>query len=172
MANELFLDSFSQQDESIELRHRAMAHCTESSTLPLLTMGENIQLVETQDTLAGEHKLIEMVTVPTIVTVEEPSQASEGKSDSLPCISESFSPLPKGTSLAPLRDFPLADLSGESGRQLSVFISEEIQTLIQNDYIDTSEDWELRTPIAPPMTSLEGAKVILLQVYLEAAGIE
>ena len=84
MANELSLDSFSQQDESIELRHRAMAHCTESSTLSLLTMGENIKLVESLDTLAGEHKLIEMVTVPTIVTVEEPSQASEGKSDSSP----------------------------------------------------------------------------------------
>ena len=81
MVNELFLDSFPQQDESIELRHRAMAHCTESSTLPLLTMGENIQLIATQNTLAGELKLIEMVTVPTIVTVEEPSQASEGKSD-------------------------------------------------------------------------------------------
>ena len=61
-----------------------MTHCTKSSTLPLLTMGENIQLYETHDTLAGEHKLIEMVTVPTIVTVEEPSQASKGKFDSLP----------------------------------------------------------------------------------------
>ena len=84
MANELFLDSFSQQDEFIELRHRAMAYCNESSTLSLLTVGENIQLVKTQDTLEGEHNLIEMVTVPTIVTVEKPSQASEGKSDSLP----------------------------------------------------------------------------------------
>ena len=63
MANELFLDSFSQHDESIELRHRVMAHCIESSTLPLLTMGEKIQLVATQDTLAGEHKLIEMIIV-------------------------------------------------------------------------------------------------------------
>ena len=53
-----------------------------------------------------------------------------------------------------------------------MFISEEIQTSNQNDCIDTAEDWELRTPIAPPMTSLEGAKVILLQVHLEAAGIE
>ena len=61
-----------------------MALCSESSTLSLLTMGENIQLVATQDTLAGEHMLIEMVTVPTIVMVEEPSQASEAKSDSLP----------------------------------------------------------------------------------------
>ena len=86
MANELSLDSFSQKDESIELRHRAMAHCTESSTLPLLTVGENIKLVETQDTLTGEHKLIKMVTVPTIVTVEESSQTSEGKSDPMPCI--------------------------------------------------------------------------------------
>ena len=57
--------------------------------------------------------------------------------------SKSFSPLPEGTSLAPLRDFPLADLSGESGRQLYVFISEEIQTSIQNDCINTDEDWEL-----------------------------
>ena len=46
-----------------------------------------------------------------------------------------------------------------------MFISEEIQTSIQNDCIDTAEDWELRTPIAPPMTSLEGAKVIFLQVH-------
>ena len=53
-----------------------------------------------------------------------------------------------------------------------MFISEEIQTSIQNDYIDTAEDWELRTPIAPPMTSLEGAKVILLQVHLENKQLE
>ena len=44
MAIELFLYSFSQQDESIELRHRAMTTCTESSTLPSLTMGEDIQI--------------------------------------------------------------------------------------------------------------------------------
>ena len=37
MANEQYLVSFSQHDESIELRHRAMAPCTESSTLTLLT---------------------------------------------------------------------------------------------------------------------------------------
>ena len=84
MANELFLDSFSQQDKSIELRHRAMAYCTESSTLPLLTMGKNIPLDATLDTLAGEDKLIKMVTTSTIVMVEEPSQASKGKYDSLP----------------------------------------------------------------------------------------
>ena len=53
-----------------------------------------------------------------------------------------------------------------------MFISEEIQTSIQNDCIDTAEDWELRTPIAPPMTSLEGAKVILLQVHLENKQLE
>ena len=38
MANEPFLYSSSQYDESIELRHRAMSHCTESRTLPLLTI--------------------------------------------------------------------------------------------------------------------------------------
>ena len=57
-----------------------------------------------------------MVAVPTIVTAEEPSQASKGKSDSSPTNSESFSPLPEGTSLDPLRDFPLTYLSGKSGR--------------------------------------------------------
>ena len=44
MANEPVLDSFSQHDESIELRHRAMAPYTKSSILPLLTIGENIQV--------------------------------------------------------------------------------------------------------------------------------
>ena len=91
MATTQYLVSFPQQDETIEIHHRAMASCTESSTLPLLTMGENITIEEIEDTLSGEHKLL--VTVPTIVTVEEPSQASEGKSDSSPTISESFSPL-------------------------------------------------------------------------------
>ena len=66
------LDSFSQQDEFIELRHRAITFYTEASTLPLLTMGENIQIEEIEDTLEGEHLML--VTVPTIVTVEEPSQ--------------------------------------------------------------------------------------------------
>ena len=100
------------------------------------------------------------VTVPTIVTVEESSQTSEGKSDPVPTLQGSFSPLPEGTSLAPLRDFPLADLSGESGRQLTEFTSEEFQTSNLNEFVDSVEDWELRTPIAPPLTSLEGARVI------------
>ena len=158
MANELFLDSFSQHDESIELCHRAMESYTESRTLSLLTMGEEIHIEEIQDTQAGEHMML--VTVPTIVTVEEPSQASEGKSYSSPSNSESFSPLPEETSLAPLRDFPLAYLSGESGRQLSVSISKPLQISNPNDYIDTAEDWDSRTPIAPPLTSLEWAMVI------------
>ena len=46
IATELFLDSFSQQLKSIELRHWAMAFCTESSTLSLLTMGEDIHIEE------------------------------------------------------------------------------------------------------------------------------
>ena len=100
------------------------------------------------------------VTVPTIVTVEEPSHASEGKSDPMPTLQGSFSPLPEGTSLAPLRDFPLADLSGESGRQLTEFTSEQIQTSDQIEFVDSGEDWDLRTPIAPPLTSLERARVI------------
>ena len=84
-----------------------------------------------------------MVTVPTIVTVEEPSQASEGKSDPVPLLLGSFSPLPEGTSLAPLRDFPLAVFTGESGRQLTEFTSEQIQTSNPNEFVDSAEDWEL-----------------------------
>ena len=73
---------------------------------------------------------------------------------------ESFSPFPEGTSLDPLLDFPLADLSGESGRQLTVSIPEAIQKSIPNELIDSVEDGDLRNPIAPPMTILEVAMVI------------
>ena len=38
--------------------------------------------------------------------------------------------------------------------------SEKIQTLNQSEFVDLVEDWDLRTPIAPPPTSLEGARVI------------
>ncbi|KAK1388074.1 hypothetical protein POM88_016252 [Heracleum sosnowskyi] len=158
MANTQSLETSSQQGESIEVRHRAMSSCTESSTLPLLTMGENITLDATQDTLLGEHLGHE--TVPTIVTVEVPSQASEGKFDSLPTQIESFSPLPEGTSLAPLRDFPLAVFTGESGRQPIDSNTEAIQFQIPDDLLDFSRDWESRTPIAPPLASQEGARVI------------
>ena len=45
--------------------------------------------------------------------------------------------------------------------------SEPLHISNQNDYIETAEDWDLRTPIAPPMTSLEGAMVIFMRVHLE-----
>ena len=78
-------------------------------------MGDTFRIEELEDTWSGEHIGDSSFydTVPTIVTVEEPSQASEGKSDSLPPNSESFSPLPEGTSLAPLRDFPLVVFTGK-----------------------------------------------------------
>ncbi|KAK1397204.1 hypothetical protein POM88_007067 [Heracleum sosnowskyi] len=160
MAAEQSLETSSQQDESIEIRHRAMASCTESSTLPLLTMGEDIHIDDTQNTIQGEHFNFEFETVPTIVTVEVPSQASEGKSDSAPPIIESFSPLPEVTSLAPLRDFSLAVYTGESERQPGESIPEAIQYTMSNILTDSTRDRELRTPIAPPLTSLEGARVI------------
>ncbi|KAK1400955.1 hypothetical protein POM88_000560 [Heracleum sosnowskyi] len=159
MATKQSLETSSQRDESIEIRHRDMASCTESSTLPLLTMGEDNQIDDTQDTMQGEHFNFDFETVPTIVTVEVPSQASEGKFDSLPNQIESFSPLPDGTSLAPLRDFPLVVFIGESGRQPNESNTEAIQFQIQSD-LDFIGDWELRTPITPPLTSLEGARVI------------
>ena len=108
--------------------------------------------------------------MPTIVTVEEPSQASEGKSDSMPLLQRSFSPLPEGTSPVPLRDFPHADLSGESGRQLVEFTSEQIQTSNLSEFVDLVEDWDLRTLIAPPLTSLEGARVICIAGTLKGKG--
>ena len=160
MANEQYLGSFSQHDDPIEIRHRAMALVKESHTLALLQIPHDILVEEvTEDTVSGRELV--SVIVPTIVTVEESSQTSEGKSDPMPYLQGSFSPLTEETSLSsPLRDFPLADLSGESGRQLTEFTSEEFQTSNLNEFVDSVEDWELRTLIAPPLTSLEGARVI------------
>ena len=136
-----------------------MATCKESHTLALLQNPHDILVEEvTEDTVLGRE--IVSVTVPTIVTVEEPLQSSKRKYYPTPNLQRSFSPLPEGTSLAPLRDFPLADLSGESGNQLTEFISEQIQTSNPSEFVYLVEDWDFRTPIAPPLTSLEGARVI------------
>ena len=123
MADAQLLETFYQDS-----RHRAVVPGSESSTPPFITMGEHGTLGDTHDTERGVH--IESVTVPTIVMVEEPSQASEGKSDSEPPLIESFSPLPEPTPLAPSRDSPLADLSRESGGQLNQSITETIQILL------------------------------------------
>ena len=119
-----------------------MTPCKESHTLALRQIPHDILIEEvTEDTESGRE--MESVIVSTIVTAEEPSQASEGKSDPTPILQGSFSPLPEGTYLAPLRDFPLADLSGESGRQLTEFTSEQIQTSNPNEFVDSVEDWDL-----------------------------
>ena len=138
-----------------------MALVKESHTLALLQIPHEILVEEVTEDIVSGRELVS-VTVPTIVTVEESSQTSEGKSDPMPELKGSFSPLTEGTSLSLLRDFPLADLSGESGRQLAEFTSEEIQTSNLNEFVDSGKDWELRTPIAPPLTSLEEARVISL----------
>ena len=139
MANEQYLGSFSQQDDPIEIRHRAMALVKESHTLALLQIPHDILVEEvTEDTVSGRELV--SVTVHTIVTVEESSQASEGKYDPMLNLQGSFSPLTEGTSLSPLRDFPLTDLSGESGRQLTEFTSEEFQTSNLNELVDSVED--------------------------------
>ena len=49
------LGSSSQQGETIEVRHRAMASSKESSTFPLLTMEEFIKVEFAQDTFSGVH---------------------------------------------------------------------------------------------------------------------
>ena len=71
MANEQYLASFSQQNDPIEICHRAMAPCIESYTLALLQVPRDILVEEIEDTDLGEELML--VTVPTIVTVEEPS---------------------------------------------------------------------------------------------------
>ena len=110
----------------------------------------------TEDTVSGRELVL--VTVPTIVT----SQASEGKSDPVPTFQGSFSPLPEGTSLDPLRDFPLAYfLEKVEGNSLSSPLK-NFRTSNLSEFVDSVEDWELRTPIAPPLTSLEGSRVISL----------
>ena len=92
MANEQYLGSFSQQDDPIEIRHRAMALVKESHTLALLQIPHDILVEEvTEDTVPGRELV--SVTIPTIVTVEEFSQTSEGKSDPMPDLQGSFSPL-------------------------------------------------------------------------------
>ena len=55
MVNKQSLGSSSQQGETIEVRHRAMASCKESSTFPLLIMEEFIKVEFAQDTLTGVH---------------------------------------------------------------------------------------------------------------------
>ena len=45
------------------------------------------------------------------------------------------------------------------GNSLS-FTSEQIQTSDHIEFVDSIKDWDLRTLIAPPLTSLEGARVI------------
>ena len=71
-----------------------MAPCKESHTLALLQIPHDILVEEvTKDTVSGRE--IASVTVPTIVTVEEPSHAFERKSNSMPNLQGSFSPLPE-----------------------------------------------------------------------------
>ena len=94
-----------------------MAPCKESHTLALLQIPHDILVEEvTEDTVSGRE--IVSVTVPTIFTVEEPSQASEGKSDpTLKFTMIIFSP-PRGNISGSLKGFSTRRLIlGESGRQ-------------------------------------------------------
>ena len=72
-----------------------MAPVKESHTLALLQIPHDILIEEvTEDTVSGRELV--SITVPTIVTVEESSQTSEGKSDPMPNLQGSFSPPPRG----------------------------------------------------------------------------
>ena len=55
MADEQYLGSFSQQDDPIEILHRAMAPCKESHTLALLQVPHEILVEEvTEDIVSGQ----------------------------------------------------------------------------------------------------------------------
>ena len=141
MASKQSIDSFSQQDESIEIRQSAMAPCNESSTLPLLTMGEDNPLEFAQDTLTGEH--LGSDTAATIVAVEQPSQAYEGNRDSLPNLTESPSPLPGGSYLDPKGDISLPASADRSERQLMASTAEAIQYTNSPEFVDAIQDRDL-----------------------------
>ena len=68
MANEQYIVSFSQHDDPIEIRHRAMAPCKESHTLALLQIPHDILIEKIiEDTVSGQE--LQLGTVLTIVTV-------------------------------------------------------------------------------------------------------
>ena len=82
-----------------------------------------------------------------------PSQASERDLRSLLTLRLESS-FPEGTSLDPVRvDLTVHESSDET-------IDQKLTD--HESSSETVEDWDLRTPIAPPMTSLEGANVIFL----------
>lgn len=152
-AHKQSLGSSSQQDESIEICLSARAPCTESNTesdTHLQTMLDlNVPIINalrgatyTQDELTAAIVLSSISRNETTVIDSEmnqaPLQASEGNLGSVPLI-RPLSTLPEGTSLDPSRDLP----SIEDGRQL-----------------DSVEVGDLRNPIAPSVTSLEGATMI------------
>ena len=90
-----------------------------------------------------------------------PSQVYEGNRDSL-SNSESPSPLPGGSYLDPKGDISLPVSADESERQLIVSTAEAIQYTHSTELVDAIQDRDLRSLIAPPVTSLEEAMVISL----------
>ena len=135
-------------------------HLVKSQALFHYSQWKNSYKVEfAQDTLTGVH--IGIVTEATIVTVDLPSQVYEGNRDSL-SNSESPSPLPGGSYLDPKGDISLPASTDVSERQLIVSTAEAIQYTHSTELVDAIQDRDLRSLIAPPVTSLEEAMVISL----------
>lgn len=88
-----------------------------------------------------------------------PSQAHEGKSDSLPIIIESFSPLPGLNPLDPSRAFPLSSFTSEGGRQLGPHIPDANQmSLNRSDLEKWAEDFNAGTTCTTVIGAMSGVK--------------
>ena len=170
-ANKQSLGSASQQVDPIEIRPSARAPCTESYTESHILQAHSF--LNTQHRVTHTQEVLTEATVTTPISREVlmvddstqnplPSQASEGNRDSSPLIIESPSPLPGGTFLDPERDISLAAPAVDSERQLDMSTPEAIQSSNSHENVDIAQDRDLRSPIAPSVTSLEGAKMISL----------
>ena len=78
--------------------------------------------------------------------------------------SESPSPLPGGSYLDPKGDISLTASADVSERQLIVSTAEAIQYTLSTELVDTIQDRDLRSPIAPPVT-LKEAMDISKQIF-------
>ena len=153
------LGSSSQQGETIEVRHRAMASCKESSTFPLLTMEEFIQSricsghfdrSAHRDCYRGYHCYGRFAFT-----------GIRGKSWFIVKFRITFAP-PRWIIPGSQRGHLTLSLGCCCERQLIVSTTEVIQYTHSTELVDAIQDRDLRSLIAPPMTSLEEAMVISL----------
>ena len=138
------------------------SRASEPESEPRLSDLQFLQQLNTdiQKALFGAHVIQEDIDAAIVLSFisrsdehieTQPSQAAEGNlGSSCQLLQNPHLPLPGLTPMAPRRDLPSASMVGEGGRQPT-----------DNDSHDESGGiGDSRNPIAPPVTSLEGATVI------------